>query len=202
MKSRFFVRRALTAHKSSGFTLIELIVAIAILAILVGLAAPSFLEALRRSQARSLSDDFLSALTYARQQAISTNQCVSVCMVADASAENPVCSTGGTDWERGWIVFANPSCDNNPAGANADLLQVQNGVEANGPTMIVAKSGAGSDPRLIRFQPTGRVNLNDARQFNIAPQGGNPINAICIARTGRIRRIADEVLGTEDCGDT
>jgi type IV fimbrial biogenesis protein FimT len=185
------------AMKSKGFTLIELMVTVSILAILLGLAAPSFVDALRRTQARNLGDDFLSTLTYARQQAISTNQCVSVCMVANASAQAPICSTKGIDWNRGWIVFANPACDNNPIGINADLLQVNNGVGTSGPTM--GPTSKTNNPRLISFRPTGQIGLSDARQFNIAPFNGNPISAICVSRTGRARRITSDVIGNDDC---
>jgi type IV fimbrial biogenesis protein FimT len=183
-------------RQQAGFTLIELMVTIGILALLLGLAAPNFADTVRRSKARDLSNDLLSSLTFARQQAISTNQCVTICMVASATAANPVCATSGTDWERGWIVFANPLCDNVPGGVGADILKIHNGVDANGPS--ITPVGSGVNARRIKFNPVGSILLAEAKDFTVVTQAPiKVIGKICVAATGRVRRIAQEV--PDDC---
>jgi type IV fimbrial biogenesis protein FimT len=175
------------ALKQAGFTLTELMITLTIFVVLVSFAAPDFVDAIRRSQARSLGDDLISSISYTRQQAISTNQCVTICMVDNPSAANPICRTSGNDWERGWIVFANPACDNDPAGTDAEILQIHNGVAAGGPTITPSTSGANS--RQIRFNPLGSIVMQEAKGFALQAQGSNSIQSnICIARTGRITR--------------
>ena len=174
-------------RSSMGFTLTELMITLAVLAILLALAVPNFTTAVRRSEARSLSDDLLSSLTYSRQQAISTNQCVTICMVTNPQAAAPACRTTGDDWERGWLVFGNPLCDNNPNGLGAEILQIHNGVATGGAT--IAPNSTGANSRLIRFNPLGLVLLGEAKGFAVTARDSNvPQTNVCVARTGRITR--------------
>jgi type IV fimbrial biogenesis protein FimT len=110
-------------------------------------------------------------------------------MINDPSAASPTCRTTGYDWERGWMVFANPACDNDPSGVNAEILQIHNGVASGGPGIFPSSSGANA--RQIRFNPLGTILLGEAKGFAIQAQGSNTIQSnICVARTGRTTRNA------------
>jgi type IV fimbrial biogenesis protein FimT len=85
---------------SNGFTLIELMVAVAMVAILSAVAAPSFSEMMIRSAIRSTSSDLGADLNLARAEAIRIGGRVSVCARA-----TPTASTCGSDWKQGWLVF-------------------------------------------------------------------------------------------------
>ncbi len=179
-------------HRHRGFTMIELLITIAILAILLGLATPSFVGAYKRSQARNLADELMAGFIYARSEAINRSQCVTVCMVNDPSAAAPVCRTTGTDWERGWLVFANPACDDNPNGTNAELLQIYMGVAANRTTATVSNA-----TRAVMFNPRGATTLaGGAAVWSVAPAGENPVSAVCLARTGRVARYSGTTVGS------
>src|SRR5690625_1927198 len=82
-----------------GFTLIELMVTLAVFAIVAGLAIPSFTQMIRDNRSVALADNLLSAAQYARAQAVTVKGAVSLC----ASADGATC---GADWTEGWIVFA------------------------------------------------------------------------------------------------
>lgn len=80
-----------------GFTLIELMVTIAILVILLGVGVPSFQAMVQNSRATALANDLVSALNLARSEAVRRGESVSLCASADGSA----C---GGNWIEGWIV--------------------------------------------------------------------------------------------------
>jgi len=95
-----------------GFTLIELMVSIAVLAILLGIAAPSFRSMTASSDLRGVSNELITTLAQARSEAIKRGGRVTVCMSADGAA---CIATGG--WEQGWIMFA----DNTHSGTTASI---------------------------------------------------------------------------------
>jgi type IV fimbrial biogenesis protein FimT len=83
---------------SKGFTLIELLVTVAVVAIVLGLAVPSFRQQVVNNKSLALGDEFLQALNYARSEAVKSKKRVSLC----ASANGETCSD---DWSKGFIVF-------------------------------------------------------------------------------------------------
>lgn len=83
-----------------GLTLIELMVTIAILAILLSVAVPSFQAMIASSRLTSASNDLLVTLAQARSNAIRVGNRVTVCMSSDGAT----CTTSG-GWEQGWITF-------------------------------------------------------------------------------------------------
>jgi type IV fimbrial biogenesis protein FimT len=98
-------------HRSGGFTLVELMVTVAVMVILGMMAAPALQQFLARSQMSALQNDFNGVLTRARGQAIALNTCVSVCQLADGSSS--ACNANAAQngqWHRGWILFESPGC--------------------------------------------------------------------------------------------
>jgi type IV fimbrial biogenesis protein FimT len=89
--------------KSSGFTLLEIMMVVALLAVLIGLAAPSFGDFVRNSRITGKANDLLGGLNLARTEAIKRHVPISVCAVADASLDTPVCKDTA-DFSQ-WIAF-------------------------------------------------------------------------------------------------
>ncbi|PHS73913.1 GspH/FimT family pseudopilin [Porticoccus sp.] len=92
--------------KQSGFTLIELMISIVVLAVLLGLAAPSFVELVRNNRIQTSADQFFTSLILARSEALKRNQPVVMCKSTDG--EN--CTTAN-DWARGWLTYADEDAD-------------------------------------------------------------------------------------------
>jgi type IV fimbrial biogenesis protein FimT len=84
-----------------GFGLIELLVTIAILAILTALALPSYRTTLQNNRGVTQADDLLNAINDARGEAITRSRFVSICA---ANTGGTACS-GDVNWANGWIVF-------------------------------------------------------------------------------------------------
>lgn len=87
-----------------GFSMIELMVVLAISSILMTVAAPSMLSAYQQYTVTSQANELVSALTYARSEAIRRNTSVRFCRVASDTATN--CETYSGSWKY-WIISAN-----------------------------------------------------------------------------------------------
>ena len=99
-------RRVHMSRTESGFTLVELVIAILILAILIGMALPNFSSTMRSNRIATHANEFIASVSLARSEAIKNNVGAGIC----ASPDGAVC---GTDWNAGWIVFS----DLNGSGA-------------------------------------------------------------------------------------
>lgn len=82
-----------------GFTLVELMVTIAIVAILSAIALPSFSNSIRNNRLATTTNEFIAAVSLARSEAVKSNRGARVC----ASSDGATC---GTNWSDGWIVWA------------------------------------------------------------------------------------------------
>jgi type IV fimbrial biogenesis protein FimT len=82
-----------------GFTLVEIMMAIVILAILLGIAVPSFRDASLSSRLTGYANDIVASAQVARSEAIKRNARVRLC----TSAAGTACEADA-DWTDGWIV--------------------------------------------------------------------------------------------------
>jgi len=87
------------ASRPSGFTLVELMVSLAVLAILLALAVPSFQNATLGARLSGYANDLLASTQLARSEAIKRNAPVTLCRSTDGTT----CATTGS-WHVGWIV--------------------------------------------------------------------------------------------------
>ncbi len=102
--SQALLHRCHATH--SGFTVVELMVVVAIAAILMAIAVPSFENVITRNRVETIQSQLASALASARTEAATRNAVVSVC--GSDGGEN--CSAGGS-WNDGWIVFVDTDLD-------------------------------------------------------------------------------------------
>lgn len=177
-----------------GFTLVELMVAVAIVGILAAIAMPNFSESIKRYRVNAIRDDITASLQLARITA--TSQRLPVFLV-----RNPVCAgvtfSGTNDWSCGWRIVAdsNRNGDVNATVNVGDLnpllkdTLLQTTLVPAGFTLI--HNGTGTDSATInqwgQLAGTGHNFL-----ITSAPYGTNdPTSITCITSGGRVRHIKD-----------
>lgn len=92
--------------KQTGFTLIELMVTIAVLAILLSIAIPSFQNMVLNNRIAAQANQVITALNYARSEAVKRAAPATVCSTNGGAA-----CAGSKDWSTGWLVFADADGD-------------------------------------------------------------------------------------------
>ncbi|MDP2265942.1 MAG: GspH/FimT family pseudopilin [Thiobacillus sp.] len=155
-----------------GFTLIELMVTLAVLAILLTIAIPNYQTFVMNSRMASQTNDVITALSLARSEAVKRAANVSVC----ASSNGTSC-TGG--WAQGWIV-------RDAAGTPIRVQQALGGAST--------LSGGADVASTITFTASGRTTIPAtatvaSTTLTLCPPSPAVVQgrAIQIERTGRSR---------------
>ena len=163
-------------RKCRGFTLLELMAAVAVLAILLGLGVPAYTDTIRNNQLSAASTDLVAAFSLARNEAMKRGVRVSVCAAANVDAD--ACA-GGTDWSNGWIVFV----DNFGARGvmnDGDVPLQSWAAPTRGVTIVSVQDTA------VSF--TKRARAESAQQFTVTKAGcsGTQQRRIDVIAAGRI----------------
>ncbi len=86
--------------KKRGFSLIELMVTLAVAAILLAVAVPNMRSFIQNNKAAATSNQLLSALNFARSKAVHFGRGMTLCSSTDATT----CSAS-TNWATGWVML-------------------------------------------------------------------------------------------------
>ena len=139
--------------KTKGFTLLELMITLSILALVMAVAMPSFSSLLTDQKIKSKRNELMSALQYARTEAVTQNRSVSICASSNPWDSSPTCSKK-TDWSTGWIVFYDASQNTSPSVPTTILRSYPN---TEGVDVQYSPAGAASS-NLIRYVATGMMD--------------------------------------------
>jgi type IV fimbrial biogenesis protein FimT len=146
--------------RAAGFTLVELLVTMGVIAVLTMVAVPSFKGFIGGQQVRSASFDITAALLQARSEAIKRNVIVTITPTASA-------------WINGWSLTA-------ASGATLELSQHEafpNGLAISGPTTIA-------------YNGSGRLTVSTAPVFSITKSGITRTATITVDTSGLPKTVA------------
>lgn len=151
-------------HKPmAGVTLIELLVAIAIVAILLAVAFPSFEGSMRRNRLATTTNELLGSVSLARSEAIRNTRGGGIC----ASADGVVC--GGGDWNLGWLVWTDGDAAPPYGTFDAAADTVVRVINAHPRLVLTAANSAGGAIDRIGFDYRGRPMNGATATFSLQP---------------------------------
>lgn len=139
-------------NDSKGFTLIELMLTLAVVTILLAMAVPSYRTFVQGNRVASQANTLLRALAYTRSEAVKRAAVIAICR---SSNQN---SCGG-NWAEGWIVFNDVDQDGALDTGTDTLLQAGNGL--SGGSTLTAGTG------FVRYAASGAAM--DTTQFTLTP---------------------------------
>lgn len=160
-----------------GFTAIELMVTVAIIAVLAAIAAPSFKPLIERWKVRQVTEELQSTFYVARSEAIKRGG-------NGITILRNQCTAADTDtslWSCGWIVFADTN-NNGKQDSGEDTFQT-----IALPSNVSVKLTGISEPALIKVDRWGQLSAANAA---IELKGSNETQAststMCISGNGRL----------------
>lgn len=166
-------------RRTAGFTLVELLVVVALVGLLMAAATSVYRHAVGAGHAAAVQSSLAEAVNLAFVQSSLRGQYVVLC----ASTDGRACD-GGTNWTKGWIAFV-----------DADHDRERNGDER----ILRAYRTLGHGLRLrsstgrtrIVFQPFGGVNAGTNVTFTLCDdRGAGKASTLVLANSGRMRTAA------------
>lgn len=197
------VETSIHRARPHGFTLTELLVIMAIIAIFASFAIPSFRGLTASTSVSNAVNAFVSDTRYARGEAMRRGKNVTICRSADAALIPPKCSGAGEpavgSWMEGWVVFVDENGNGAFNAASDTVLRVQQALPGIGSFLAVNTGGTAANNRnYIVYQATGRAVGLLSRWLVKAPGAASAANTpytrtLCMNFVGRVRTLSGGV---------
>ncbi len=187
-------RASVLRWRERGFTLVELMVTLAVFAILGMMAVPSFTRMMSENRMSTQTNEFIASLNAAKSEALRRGQSVTLRAAINA---NP------NDFHRGWTVFNETSVSGAPDGAeDSDSTTIRENAALSGTTTILRVTRTGTSApysypaatagltgrQFVMFTSRGTTGAGGSAFFKICDSGNPAIpgRIVQVWTTGRI----------------
>jgi type IV fimbrial biogenesis protein FimT len=180
-----------------GFTIIELMIGVALLALLMMLAFPTFTTMMQNARLRAVAESILGGLQGARAEALKRNQTAEFLLMAEEPDPTGFATFGANATGPGWAIRILDT-----AGLPIDFVEGRSGLEGSGrsdTSDLYARISAANLPAAgtIRFDSLGRTNVAAVNAtFDVQPSDASLCRAnggdkrclrVVVAPGGRVR---------------
>ena len=178
MKKNSTGMNSIDMKKHSGYTLLELIITVALVALVFAIAIPSMTTFNQNDRLTTNINTLIGHLAYARSEAVKRSVQVALC----ASNDGATCSGS---WNDGWIVFIDADSDN-AFTAGEEVIRTHQDLGGNN---TLSATGIGTQ---IIYDNRGFVNAASVGSLQLCDNRSGPHGkTIRITTTGRVRLESD-----------
>ncbi len=184
--------QGLNSTRPRGFTLIELMITLAVAAIVFAIALPAFDDFVRNNRRAGAVNEFIAAANLARSEALRRASRMTLCRTNDPTNASPTCGAGGSGvgWEDGWIIFndrnANPGDTVNVRDAGEEIIKVSQAlggdISIHGNSPVATHFGFRASGEYAGNNFGGSWVFCDSRGYDI-----QHVRELTINRQGRLR---------------
>ena len=169
----------------AGFTIIELMITLALVAVILTVGVPAFKGLMERNRLTANINSFVSSLALARSEAVKRKQRVVVC----ASNDGSTCKTDNSGYETGWIVYVESISENGARDNGEELLWVNESLSSN-----ITLRGNSAFQNNIQYVSTGRSNGNGS-VFLCIDNSVSKARMVTIITSGRVHLAQNNSAG-------
>lgn len=182
-----------TQKPIEGFSLIELLLAVGISSVVLGLGIPSFKTLVTDNQLVTSTNKLVFDINYARSEAVKRGERVVVCRSANPNSSTPACNGGSKNWSSGWIAFVMGDSTNSFDPPADTLIRANSGVNST----ISLNSNLAAPT--FQFKPDGSLDSNAISTFAVCDKRGvKKGRQIQINVVGRVRLVSGSI---SDCNN-
>jgi type IV fimbrial biogenesis protein FimT len=176
---------------ASGFTIIEMLIVMAIASVLLSAAVPSYQNQVKGSRMTAATTDLLSNLMAAKAESVGRNEYITVCM---RNADATGCTTTG-DWGQGWISFLDADGDGS-FDVGDEVIQKHAPLAVN-----VSAIGTEQIEDFITFRPNGQTHFSGTQSLVICDDRGfgDKARAVVITIMGKAMIVPASESGQTNC---
>lgn len=158
-------------RSSSGFTLIELMMVLVVMAIVFSIAMPAFRTMFANNQSITISEDVIAAVNLARSEAVKRGKLVSICRTTTGATATPACASATGDWNTGFIVYIDKSATETTSTTITTTLATDDIIRIYPPltseSAVISVKRGSSDVTFLRYNSMGILAKNDNNEATI-----------------------------------
>ena len=136
--------------RRTGFTLIEMMIAVAVIAILIRIVAPTLRDVVLNARMAAQASTLMVDLATARSEAVHRTTRVALC----TSSTGVACTN--TSWDQGWLLFVDKDLDGK-VSAGEQVLKVSPALHVGNTLIVSGDAAAPGGGRYVPYRPSGAV---------------------------------------------